>query len=119
MDAPFSEIGLRIQKLRKSKNYSQIEFAELIDISPSHLSSIELGKTKFGIDILMRIVNVLRVPADVILQTGLPEQNPLTAVYLEEISKELASCTESDALRLLSIIREVKSGFDEIRLERE
>ena len=114
---PFSEIGLRIQKLRRSKNYSQIEFAELIDISPSHLSSIEMGKTRFGIDILMRITDVLQVPADVILKTDLPETKPLAAVYMEEISKELGDCSESDALRLLTILREIKGGFDEARRE--
>lgn len=117
MDHSFSEIGHRIHDLRKSKNYSQLEFAELIDISPSHLSSIELGKTRFGVDILVRMANVLQVPADVILHTDLPEEEPLVAVYMAEICKELAGCSESDALRLLAILREVKQRFDEVRQE--
>ena len=117
MDVPFSEIGLRIQNLRKSRNLSQLEFAELIDISPSHLSSIEMGKTRFGVDILIRMVQVLEVPADVILKTELPGLEPLVATYLEEVSKELADCPEADAVRLLQLLREIKRSFDEVRQE--
>ena len=37
-------LGRKIQNLRKSKGYSQLEFAEKIDISLNGLGIIETGK---------------------------------------------------------------------------
>lgn len=37
------ELGLKISKLRRFKNISQTEFAEMLDISVSALSKIERG----------------------------------------------------------------------------
>ena len=61
------KIGQRIQKARKQKNLTQIQFAEILDISTSHLSDIETGRTNFGIDILMNITETLQVSADYLL----------------------------------------------------
>lgn len=37
-------LGGRIKKQRKALGYSQIEFAEILNISPNYLSTIETGK---------------------------------------------------------------------------
>jgi len=42
-----SEIGQRIRQLRLLNNYTQAEFAELIDVSVNFLSEIENGKRDY------------------------------------------------------------------------
>ena len=76
------KIGQRIQKARKQKNLTQIQFAELLNISTSHLSDIETGRTNFGIDILMNITELLQVSADYLLRTDIPE---VAAIHSREI----------------------------------
>ena len=53
MKKNLSEIGKRIKKARKSKGISQVEFADKLDISVSHLSNIENGKINVGLDIFL------------------------------------------------------------------
>lgn len=45
MDIQLIEVGKRVRKARKDRRLSQAELAELIQISPSHMSDFENGKT--------------------------------------------------------------------------
>lgn len=47
------EIGKRIQDLRKSKNLTQEQLAEQLNISTVHLAKIETGKRGCSLDILV------------------------------------------------------------------
>ena len=38
-------LGLRIRELREKKNLTQVEFAEMIDITDKALSKIEVGRS--------------------------------------------------------------------------
>ena len=117
MESPFSVIGPQIRKLRKARGLSQEQLAEAADISTSHLSDIETGRTNFGVDILARIAAALEVPTDVILQTGFPEVSAVSASYGKEIAALLADCTASDAERIVTIVREVKDALASARKE--
>jgi transcriptional regulator with XRE-family HTH domain len=62
-------IGKNIKKYRRlcqnnGKNMTQEKLAELINVSVSHISSLESSKSKKGISIpnLYKISNVLKVP---------------------------------------------------------
>ena len=59
----YKEIGLKIAYYRKLKGYSQIEFAEKIDISRTHLSNIEAPNipTSVSLDLLFKISEVLEI----------------------------------------------------------
>ena len=46
------EIGKRIKSARQEKHLSQMQFAELINVSTPYLSDIENGKTNKQINIL-------------------------------------------------------------------
>ena len=62
-------VGQRIREARKRKRLSQNELAEMAQISPSHMSDIENGKTSLSLDIFMRLTEALQVSADWLLQT--------------------------------------------------
>lgn len=54
-------LGCRIRELRKSKNYTQDRFAELIGIDAKHLSRIECSKTQPSLNLLKKISCVLEI----------------------------------------------------------
>ena len=96
-----SEIGQRIRQLRLLSDYTQAEFAELIDISINFLSEIENGKKGVSQDTLAKICRQLNSSADYILfgikqkQASLIDlANALTIEELETTIRYLESLIE-------------------------
>lgn len=59
-------LGQRIRELREPR-YTQEEFAELIDVYRTHVSTIEAGKTDFRLSTLLRITRALGLGLDELL----------------------------------------------------
>jgi len=55
-------LGARIRELRKARNLSQEQLAELIDVEPRHVSRLEVGSSYPRIDRLEKIAVALNVP---------------------------------------------------------
>lgn len=55
----FVEMGKRIRARRLSLKMKQMELAEKVDISNNHISSIERGIERPGLDSFIRICDVL------------------------------------------------------------
>ena len=55
------KLGAKIRKLRKSKNLSQNELAEILDISREHLAKIETAKRRISIKLLFKLSDALQV----------------------------------------------------------
>ncbi len=55
-------LGKRIAKLRKSKNYSQVEFAYMLDKEKQNYNKIEKGKVNPTAWTLFNIAKLLDVP---------------------------------------------------------
>lgn len=96
-----SEIGQRIRQLRHMYDYTQAEFAELIDISINFLSEIENGKKGLSQDTLAKICRQLNTSADYILFGAKQKQaslidmaNALTIEELETTIRYLESLIE-------------------------
>ncbi|WP_420594337.1 helix-turn-helix domain-containing protein [Deinococcus sp.] len=60
-------LGQRIRDLR-SPHYSQDEFAEVIDVFRSHVSTIENGKTDLKLSTLLRIAAALKLSPEDLLR---------------------------------------------------
>lgn len=101
-------VGTRIQNARKEQHISQNELAEKLNISVSHLSAIECGRSNFGIDILMRITEVLKVSADSLLRTDTPA---VSAIYSSELSNLIQDCSPAEAEAMLATLRQMKGAF--------
>lgn len=108
MDIDLEIIGSRIKAARRKRKLSQAELAELLNISSVHMSKIELGKTNFGVDILMKITEVLQVSADELLRTDVPTAN---AVYAEEIIGILEGSSQAEKEAMLNTLRDMKKVF--------
>ncbi len=64
-------IGRRIKTIRKRKNLSQAELAELADLTPSFLSCVETGRRGINLEAFVDIANALGVSADYILSDSI------------------------------------------------
>ena len=56
-------IGRRIKEAREKKQLTQEQLAELVDLSPMHVSVIERGVKLPKLETLINIANVLNVSA--------------------------------------------------------
>ena len=63
----FKNAGSIIKNLRKTKRLSQLELAEICNISESHIKNIESGLKHPGLDVLVRICNALGIPLEYLM----------------------------------------------------
>lgn len=82
MSEQLKALGERIRETRKEKGLTQLELAEKVKISPTYMSEIELGKSNFGVETLIRISEELQVSTDWLIRAAVPEVN---AIYQNEI----------------------------------
>ena len=54
-------LGVRIRELRKNRNLTQEQLAELVGINPKYVSSIERGKENPTLDTFIKIAESLEV----------------------------------------------------------
>ena len=101
-------VGTRIQEARKTVGISQNQLAEMVNISVSHLSAIETGRSNFGVDILMRITEVLKVSADSLLRTDVPT---VSAIYGAEIDGIFKDCPPIQIEAMISTLHRMKDAF--------
>lgn len=67
MEIQYEIIGKRIRLRRKELHIKQADMAEYLDISNNHMSSIENGRQKPSLEILLRICDYLEVTPDYLL----------------------------------------------------
>ena len=67
MELDYKAIGKRIKIARIKADLTQEHLAELIDISPTHLSNIETGTTRVSLNTIISIANALSVTGDDLL----------------------------------------------------
>lgn len=64
----YVKIGLNVAYYRKLNGYTQLQLAELLDISNTHMGNIELARTGVSLDILLKIAEVLKISAHKLLE---------------------------------------------------
>lgn len=57
----YKNLGLNISFYRKSRGYTQMELAELLDIDRSHMSAIELATVGVSLDVVFKLCEVLNL----------------------------------------------------------
>ncbi len=57
----YRQLGLNIAYYRKKQGLSQIQLAELLDISRTHMSRIETADCAVSLDVVFKICDVLSV----------------------------------------------------------
>ena len=99
-------LSKRIKELRKSKNYTQDKFAELIDVDAKHLSRIECGKTQPSLNLLKKISVVLNVEISELFKT----QHFKTK---EELIKEINLALENSDLNKVKLFYKILKDINE------
>lgn len=84
-------IGNRIKLRRKELRLKQSELAEILDISNNHMSSIENGREKPSLDLLLKTCDELKVTPDYLLLGNIhPDDIPMN------IAEGLRLCSDDD-----------------------
>ncbi len=105
MEVQYHMMGSRIRQRRKELSLKQSELAEMLDISNNHISSIENGRERPSLEILLRICDILKVTPDYLL-LGNMHANEIPLDILES----LRLCSQDD----IDLVRK----FIEILVER-
>lgn len=98
MDLDYINIGKRIRYRREKMKLYQNVLADKVGISNNYLSSIERGKEKPSLEILIKICNALSVTPDYILMGNMHSNN-----VPQNITDSLRLCTSRD-LELLNTL---------------
>lgn len=98
MELNYTGIGRRIAQRRLQMGLKQNILAEKLNISNNYLSSIERGKEKPSLEIVVNICNALQVTPDYLLMGNMYSNN-----VPQNITDGLRLCSEDD-LSLLSVI---------------
>jgi len=59
-------LGLNVAYYRKRKGFSQMQFAERIDISRTHMNRIENADCAVSLDVLFNISDALEIPVSLL-----------------------------------------------------
>lgn len=94
-------IGKRIKTAREKKGMTQEQLAELVNLSPMHVSVIERGNKLPRLETLINIANILDVSADVLLQDVVNNQIKL---HTSEASDLIAQLSREDQRRVLAAL---------------
>ena len=105
-------VGKRIQDARKAIGMTQADLADRLDISASHMSSIETGRANFGVETLMKITEILKVSADNLLRTDIPE---VSAIYAGDMEQILKGCTAAETESMMAMLRQMKDALIKAR----
>ena len=95
-------IGARIKAARERVHLTQEQLAEIIDISPTHMSVIERGVKTPKMDTFVRIANALGVSTDALRQDVVV---PANESILAELSVRIGRLPQKDQERILNAIR--------------
>lgn len=94
------EFGKNIRTRRKALGMTQAKLAELLDVSPNHISSIETGKSEASIKIIILLCDILKVTPDYLF---------LGNMHSNDISTDLVDiikcCSEEDQKILYKIAK--------------
>jgi len=113
VEIDYKAIGQRIKIARIKKGTTQEAIADIIDVTPAHMSNIETGKTKVSLPTLIAIANALSVSVDTLLC-----DNVLTSkVIFEGEAKEVFKDCDEYEIRLLVDL--LKSAKEAIRKDRK
>ncbi len=99
MKFEYEAMGQRIADRRIHFKLKQHELAERVGVSNNHLSSIERGKEKPSLDVLINICNELQVTPDYLIMGTMRSNN-----VAENICDGLQLCTDEDRELVAKIV---------------
>ncbi|MCR0419568.1 DNA-binding transcriptional regulator, XRE-family HTH domain [[Clostridium] innocuum] len=108
MEIDYKAIGQRIKIARIKKGITQEAVADLIDITPAHMSNVETGKTKVSLPTLIEIANALSVSVDTLLSDNVLASKIIFEGEAKELFKD---CDEYEIRFLVDILKSAKTAL--------
>lgn len=105
MELDYKAIGKRIKIARIKADLTQERLAELIELSPSHLSNIETGTTRVSLNTIITIANVLSVTSDDLLCDNIIMAK---AQFEKDIAVLLGDCDEYEIRIIKDMVASLK-----------
>ena len=101
-------IGRRIRAARKKLGLSQEQVCELTDLSASHMSHIENGKTKVSLPALILIANALQTTVDSLLHDNI---NLTQDAFDKDFKDLLDDCTLKERQFIYVAVAQMKDAL--------
>jgi transcriptional regulator with XRE-family HTH domain len=110
-------IGQRIAKLRKERGITQVQFAEIMNISVKHCSAVERGASCYSFDKLIEVASYFDCSVDYLLR-GIDEndvvsQLPPTILEIMKSDDEREKALLQNYLRLYTKLRKPDTPEEE------
>ncbi len=102
----YKSIGKRIKIARVKADLTQERLAEIIDLSPTHLSNIETGTTRVSLATLVNLANALSVTLDDLLCDSVIK---VKAPFQKDIAALLADCDEYEIRMIKDLLAAIKA----------
>ncbi|WP_300563506.1 helix-turn-helix domain-containing protein [uncultured Acetatifactor sp.] len=99
-------IGVRIKEAREAKGFTQEQLAEIVGLSPTHMSVIERGVKAPKLETFIKIANALNVTSDSLLLDVLDHSLQIAATELSEQIKHLPLKEQRKILKAVRILAE-------------
>lgn len=116
MEMDYKALGKRIKIARIKKGITQESIANEIDITPSHLSNVETGKTKVSLPTLIDIANALSINIDSLLCDNILNSK---VVFEGEAKEVFDDCDEYEIRMLVDILKYMKETIRKDRKTRD
>ena len=94
-------LGLKIRQLREQRNLTQMEFAEMIDITDKALSKIEVGRNYPHLNTLMAISEELGVSLEFLVSEN---KTIGKEIYVNEINERVSKMSLRSIKHILEYI---------------
>ena len=104
MEINYKALGKRIKLARIGMELTQERLAEMVDLSPTHMSNIESGTAKVSLPSLVNIANALSLGMDDLLSDSVVHAR---ASIEREFQRMLESCDEYE----LRIVRDTMQAL--------
>lgn len=98
-------LGEKIKKIRRMKNLSQNNLAELVNVSLSYISRIECGKNHISLDLLVNVCEALETTVSEIM-TG--NQENFEGDYYNEFLYLMKGCTNFEKRLIIEVCNVIK-----------
>lgn len=109
----YDAIGKRIRLARIKKNMTQETLSNLIDVSPTYVSTIENGHTKLSLPTLINIAAALETTVDHLLYDNIPV---LVSQYDADMKEIMDGCSPEEKVFLLQLMKSAKEALHNSKL---
>ena len=108
MELDYKALGNRIQATRKRRKLSQEALCNMTDLSLTHMSHIENGRTKVSLPTLILIANALETTVDSLLYD---DRKTMYTTYDKDFHDLAADCTPDEREIILQLAIQIKAAL--------